>query len=116
MAALDEYSDYVAELRAEVCSRCIERGPDSPPCAPHGKGCGIELHVPELVELCRNTDSAAMDPYIDELHDKICRTCAIKDQPSCPCPLDYLLKLAVESVETVERRRAARDLASSQRR
>jgi hypothetical protein len=46
-----------------------------------------------------------MDPYINELHDKICRDCEYKDKPGCPCPLDYLLQLAVEAVEKVEHRR-----------
>jgi hypothetical protein len=112
MNTLEKYDDYMAELRAEVCSRCIEREPGSPPCAPHGKGCGIEQHVPQLVGLCRETVSSQMDPYIEELHDKICTTCPNKDQPSCPCPLDYLLKLAVDAIETVERRRAAGGVVS----
>jgi hypothetical protein len=101
---LDEYREA---LRAEVCSRCIERLPNAPPCAPLGKGCGIEQHLEELVNLCRATDSALIDPYIEKLHDLICPTCNDKDSPSCPCPLDYLLQLAVEAVERVESRRTS---------
>ena len=100
-----EHEEYLAELRSQVCSRCVERGPDCPPCAPHGNPCGIEAHLSELVELCRTTDSSQMDTYIDKLHDLICPTCEYKDSSACPCPLDYLLQLAVEAVETVERRR-----------
>ena len=106
MAADENYDDYVTALRAEVCSRCIERQPGGPPCAPRGKPCGIEAHVPKLVEICRRTDSVLMDPYIEELHDRICADCQFKDTTNCPCPLDYLLQLAVEAIETVERRRA----------
>ena len=106
MSAPNEYDEYLAELRAQVCSRCIERQPGAPPCAPLGKACGIEQHLPELVEICRSAQSVLMDPYIDRLHDTICCNCQFKDRPTCPCPLDYLLKLAVEAVETVERRRA----------
>lgn len=109
MDTLEEYEDYLAELRKDVCSRCIERQPNCPPCAPHGKGCGIERHIPELVELCRTTDSVLIDPYIQELHDKICADCEFRDQPTCPCPLDYLLQLAVESVERVQQRRSAQE-------
>jgi hypothetical protein len=101
---LDEYRDA---LRAEVCSRCIERRPGGPPCDAIGKGCGIERHLPALVELCRTTNSALIDPYVEQLHDMICPDCEYKDTSSCPCPLDYLLKLAVEAVDKVERRRAA---------
>lgn len=108
MNAQNELDEYQAALRADVCSHCIERLPDAPPCAPLGKGCGIEQHLAELVEMCRTTDSALIDPYIEQLHDAICPQCDSKDSPSCPCPLNYLLQLAVETVEKVERRRANR--------
>ncbi len=101
----DEYQDFLAELREHVCSRCIERQADCPPCGPHGKGCGIELHIPALVDICKRTDNVLMDPYIEQLHDTICVDCQLRDSPNCPCPLDYLLQLAVEAVERVQRRR-----------
>ena len=104
----NQLDEYRVALRADVCSHCIERLPNAPPCAPLGKGCGIEQHLEELVNLCRTTDSALIDPYIKKLHDLICPTCKYKDSPSCPCPLDYLLQLAVEAVGAVERRRVAR--------
>jgi hypothetical protein len=112
MTVPDDLEDYRTALQSEVCSRCIERQAGAPPCAPLGKGCGIERHLPALVELCRTTESALIDPYIEKLHDTICSDCGYKDTPACPCPLDYLLKLAVETVERVERRRAERDPAS----
>ena len=108
MDASNEFDEHVAALRAEVCSHCIERAPGSPPCGISGKGCGIEEHVPKLAAICRSTDSALMDPYIEKLHEEICAQCKYRDTPSCPCPLNYLLQLAVEAVEKVERRRAAR--------
>jgi len=61
------------------------------------------------VELCRTTNSALIDPYIENLHDTICSDCEYKDKPVCPCPLDYLLQLAVETVENVERRKTQRE-------
>jgi hypothetical protein len=105
MELQNQLDEYRAALRAEVCSHCIERLPDAPPCAPLGKGCGIEQHLEELVKLCRTTESALIDPYIEKLHELICPTCKDKESPSCPCPLDYLLQLAVEAVEKVEHRR-----------
>ena len=103
--APENYDDYLAELRAEVCSRCIERRPGAPPCAPQGKPCGIEMHVPALVEICRQTESTQMADYIEQLHTEICEHCSNKDGPTCPCPLDYLLQLAIEAIEKVESRR-----------
>ncbi|MFO0790787.1 MAG: hypothetical protein U0805_15125 [Pirellulales bacterium] len=103
----EDLADYRAQLRADVCSRCIERSSHVPQCGDAGGGCGIESHLAELVELCRTTDSARIDPYIDQLHGKICAYCDKQNAPCCPCPLDYLLALAIEAVETVERRRQA---------
>lgn len=103
----EDLSEYRAQLRADVCSRCIERRSHTPQCDQEGGGCGIELHLAELIELCRTTNSARIDPYVEQLHAKICPYCDQQDAPCCPCPLDYLLALAVESVETVERRRQA---------
>jgi hypothetical protein len=100
---LPESDKYLAALRSQVCSHCIQRGPDCPPCAPHGKACGIEAHLPELVELCRTTNSAQMSEYIDNLHDRICSDCPDRETAACPCPLDYLLQLAVEAIESVDR-------------
>ena len=101
----EDYQDYLSALREHVCSHCIVRQPDCPPCAPHGIACGIEQHIPELVTICQTTDSQQMDTYIQQLHDDICQTCDAKDGPTCPCPLDYLLQLAVEAVERVEQGR-----------
>jgi hypothetical protein len=109
----DEYEEYLTELREQVCSKCIVRRPGNPPCSAHGQACGIELHLPELVEICRGTNDVLMDPYIERLHDEICQDCDYKDAPTCPCPLDYLLQLAVEAIERVERRRAHRAKAAS---
>jgi hypothetical protein len=60
-----------------------------------------------LVKICRTTDSALIDPYIEQLHELICPDCEYKDSSMCPCPLDYLLQLAVEAVEKVEQRHTA---------
>lgn len=107
MATENEYQPYLDELRASVCSHCIERQPGNPPCSEHGWPCGIELHIPEMVETCRQTDSSLIDPYIQQLHDKICANCQFNGGLTCPCPLDYLLELAVEAIERVESRRTS---------
>jgi hypothetical protein len=99
-----ELVEYLAEIRENVCSRCIERPPGGPPCAPLGKRCGIELHLPEIVKIVQAGESARIDPYIERLHSDICAHCPNQPTSQCPCPLEYLLLLTVEAVETVDRR------------
>jgi hypothetical protein len=100
-ATLDE---YLAEIRQQVCSRCIERPPGGPPCGPHGKRCGIELHLAEIADVAHAASSRAMDPYIEHFHGDVCAHCAARDSRQCPCPLNSLLLLAIEAVETVDER------------
>jgi hypothetical protein len=107
MDTQDDLEEYQRALRDSVCSRCIEKLPQAPPCGPRGKGCGIERHLTALVGICHEVESRLMDPYIEKLHNEICMNCEYKDRPGCPCPLDYLLQLAVEAIEKVDRRRAA---------
>ncbi len=102
-----QLDEYLAEIREQVCSRCIERPPGGPPCAPHGKRCGIELHLAEIVEVCHAAKGNSMEPYIERFHSDVCSHCAIRPTNQCPCPLDYLLLLAVEAIEAVDERREA---------
>lgn len=103
-AALAEYLD---EIRSYVCSRCVERPPGGPPCAPLGKQCGIELHLPELINAIRAVDSPGIGPYLAHNRQTICTTCPHLHSSICPCPMDYLAVLLVEAVESVDERRAA---------
>jgi hypothetical protein len=105
MISATDLEDYAKELEQQVCQCCVARVKGAPPCAPKGIGCGVEQHLEQLVKICRTVDSALIDPYLDRLHDEICGNCAYRDQPFCPCPLKYLLPLAVAAVETVDRRR-----------
>jgi hypothetical protein len=100
-AKLDE---YMAEIRQQVCSHCIDRPPGGPPCEPLGKRCGVELHLPEIVEIAHATRSRVIDPYIERFHNEVCQFCANKVTCHCPCPLDPLLLLAIEAIETVDER------------
>ena len=110
MIAEGDFQEYLDEIREHVCTRCIERPAGGPPCAPLGKRCGIELNLQRLVEAVRGTHSNAIDPYIPIYHEHVCEHCASRATSQCPCPLDYLLLLAVEAIETVDNRR---QLASS---
>jgi hypothetical protein len=112
MNAGPDFQEYLEEIRQQVCSRCIERPPGGPPCAPLGKRCGIELNLERLVEAVHTVHSNSLDPYVEVFHDQVCAHCANRPTSQCPCPLEYLLLLAVEAIETVDdRRRMAIDAA-----
>ena len=99
-----ELDEYMAEIRQQVCSRCIDRPRGGPPCAPQGKQCGIELHLAEVVEVAHASRSRVMDPYMERFHCDVCAHCATRETRHCPCPLDPLLLLAIQAVETVDER------------
>lgn len=105
MYAQSELDDYMAEIRLQVCSHCIERPPGGPPCAPFGKRCGIELHLSEMVDVVHSSKSDLIDPYIHRLHDDVCTHCTNRPTDQCPCPLEYLCILAVQAIETVDERK-----------
>jgi hypothetical protein len=101
-----ELAEYLDEIRKQVCSRCVERPPDGPPCLPLGKQCGIELHLPQLIEAIHEIKSGSIIPYLEKNQQRVCEHCDhLKDYSMCPCPLRYLAVLIVQAVETVDLRR-----------
>ena len=103
MPAADTLEKYRTAIREQVCIHCPERPPLGPPCAPQGKRCGIELHLEQLVEVVQQMKSARIDPYIEEFHEEICTHCPNAVTSQCPCPLEYLITLAVNAIEDVDR-------------
>jgi hypothetical protein len=102
MSVMTGLEDYAKEVEEQVCRRCVSH---ASPCAPQGVNCGVESHLEKLVEICHSVDGTLIDPYLDRLHDEICATCTNRPTKDCPCPLEYLLPLAVVAIETVDRRR-----------
>ncbi|GIW78473.1 MAG: hypothetical protein KatS3mg105_0280 [Gemmatales bacterium] len=100
-----EFEEYMAEIRKHVCSRCIERPPDGPPCQPLGKRCGVEINLPQLVEAVHKEHSNWMAPYIEHFHEDVCAHCVNRQTEHCPCALEFLLELAVEAIEAVDERK-----------
>jgi hypothetical protein len=100
-----EKTEYLEEIREQVCSRCVEKPPGGPPCEPLGKFCGIELHLPELVESIHQVHSPLMALYLEHNRNEICSRCAHVHSSLCPCPMDYLAVLVVQAIETVDQRR-----------
>ena len=105
MVSQVELTEYLDEIRKEVCSRCVERPPGGPPCAPLGKQCGIEMHLPEIIQSIHSVESKSIEPYLMANRKQICESCTLLHSSICPCPMDYLSVLVVQAVEQVDRRR-----------
>jgi hypothetical protein len=99
-----ELTEYLSEIRKQVCTRCVERPPGGPPCAPLGKQCGVELHLAEIVDSVHRVHSACIEPYLERNRKHICEKCSFLHHSFCPCPMDYLSVLLVEAVEAVDQR------------
>ena len=104
MYTQEQLDAYMVEIRTEVCSRCVERPPGGPPCAPLGKRCGVELHLPDIVQVAHSARHDAMDPYVERFHEDVCSHCNNRTSSQCPCPLDYLLLLAIQAIDAVDER------------
>lgn len=96
--------EYLAEIRKRVCSRCVERPPGGPPCLPLGKICGVEMHLQAYLQAIHGASSPVIGPYLDNIHSDVCSHCSLLGSDSCPCPMEYLIGLLVEAVETVDQR------------
>ena len=105
MVTETELTEYLDEIRQQVCSRCVERRPGGPPCAPLGKQCGIEMHLPQIVDAIHEVRSDSIVPYLENNRNRICETCAFHHSSICPCPMDYMAVLLVQAVATVDKRR-----------
>ena len=108
-----ELQDYLDEIRKEVCTRCIDRPPGGPPCAPLGKMCAVELFLPLLLKAVHEVDSPTIDRYVHNLRRRVCSQCIHQNaegfcflRAEKVCALDYLFPLLVQAVETVDERRA----------
>ena len=113
MASVATYEEYLKEVREQVCSRCVERPRGGPPCEPLGKRCGIEMHLPSYVRAVHEVESGSIGPYLASLNKCVCTNCPLLHSEVCPCPLEYLLVLTVQAIETVDQRRAAETVAQS---
>ena len=109
MPQVPTIEDYRTAIREHVCSRCPERPQGGPPCLPLGKRCGVEMHLEKLVAVVHANAAARIDPYIDALHLTICTDCPNSPTSQCPCPIEYLITLAVEAIESVDDSAARRN-------
>jgi hypothetical protein len=69
----------------------------------------VELHLPELIHSIHQVKHTHLiTPYLDHNRSEICENCAFHGSSCCPCPMDYLLVLIAQAVETVDQRREER--------
>lgn len=108
MYTATELDEYLAEIRTQVCANCVERPAGGPPCKPLGKMCGVEQHLPELIDAIHAAHSGSIVPYFESKQRQVCDHCSFRHSSCCPCPMDYLLVLVVEAVEAVDARHARR--------
>ncbi len=83
-----QMEEYLDEIRQGVCTRCVERPPGGPPCAPLGKTCRAELHLPLYVEAVHRVTSGGIEPYLNHIHESVCSQCVRHDANGRPGPLD----------------------------
>ena len=108
-----ELQEYLSEIREQVCSRCIDRPPGGPPCAPLGKMCTVELSLPSYLRAIHEADGGGIERYVGSLRREVCAHCHHQDasgfclpRAERNCSLDYLFPLVVQAVETVDARHA----------
>jgi hypothetical protein len=109
MVTATEAEEYLAMIRENVCRYCPERPAGGPPCLPLGKACGVEIHLPELIDAIHQVHSGLIAPYIAHNQNQICARCAFLHSSVCPCPMERLAVLVVEAVETVDDERERRE-------
>jgi hypothetical protein len=109
MVAAADTQEYLAMIRENVCRYCPERPAGGPPCLPLGKVCGVELHLPALIEAIHQVKSGLIAPYIENNQNRICAHCAFLHSSVCPCPMERLAVLIVEAVEEVDDERQRRE-------
>ncbi|MBI3409010.1 MAG: hypothetical protein HY040_11740 [Planctomycetes bacterium] len=110
-----ETAEYLEEIRTNACSRCVEKPPGGPPCAPLGKRCGVEMHLSQLIGAIHDVHSDFLEDYLSHDRQEICEKCPYLHSDICPCPMDYLLALIVEAVESVDERRRQRRIANGRK-
>ncbi len=58
MRGREEYAEYLAEAREQICEHCRAQTPGATPLQPQCRYCGIELRLSELVESVHDADDA----------------------------------------------------------
>jgi len=103
----EQYEAYLDALRRRVCSVCLDQRNDGT-CGLTQRTCGIEAHLPLLVEALLSVESNRMDEYEAAIKARVCSVCDQQDaagvchnRQEARCALWSYLPLVLEAVEEV---------------
>jgi hypothetical protein len=94
-----------AALRDTVCSVCLDCVDDGSCGLSGGRACGLEAHLPRILEVVETGPSSGMD----EFRQRVCVVCEQDAQGVCrlrndgACALDAYLPLVVEAIAEAQR-------------
>lgn len=98
-----------AALRDTVCAVCLDRKDDGSCGLSGGRTCGLEAHLPRILEVVETVHSSRMDEYVEAIRQRVCVVCEQDAQGVCrlgndgACALDAYLPLVVQAIEEAQR-------------
>jgi hypothetical protein len=103
---------YWQALQASVCAICLDRRDDGSCGLPRGAVCALKRHLPLILDVVHNVDSAHMDDYVETVEGEVCRRCPEQDasgkcvkRDKASCALYTYLPVVVDAVEEEDQRR-----------
>jgi hypothetical protein len=105
----DRYRAYRDAIRRRVCAICLD-GADDGSCGLAGPpSCGIDEHLPRLVDAILDVRRRHDDAYAAAVEAKVCSHCSHRDalglcrlRRDGRCTVSVYLPLVIEAVEEVE--------------
>jgi hypothetical protein len=101
-----------AALRGSVCAVCLDRNDEGSCGLSGGLACGLEAHLPRILEVVETVRSSRMDEYVAAIHQHVCVACVVCEQGAqgeCrlrndgACTLDAYLPLVVKAIAEAQR-------------
>jgi hypothetical protein len=107
----DRYRPYREAIRRRVCAICLD-GAENGTCGLSGPiPCGIDEHIPRLVDAILEVRSRQDDAYAAAVEAKVCSRCSQRDglglcrlRRDGHCTVSVYLPLVIEAIDEVERR------------
>lgn len=101
--------EYIAAIREKVCSICVDSDEQGNCTLNKNELCAVEMFLPKIVKLVKETDSDDIWDYYESLKENICSECNAKTTDgSCylredaNCSLDRYFPLIVDAIRKVE--------------
>lgn len=105
----ERYQVYLDAIRRKVCSICLDQRDDGTCGLTKERICGIEAHLPRVVDAVLSIESDRMDEYVDAIRAQVCGSCEnqtgdgyCRYRDRRECALDAYLFLVVEAIEEVK--------------